>query len=194
MVRHSLSRRAFLGASAAALAAGSVQAADTPKKLVMLAGKASHGPGQHEFNAGVHLLKKCLEKFPGLEVASYTNGWPDNDKAFENASAILSFADGGGGHPLIQGDHLGIIGDLMQRGVGLMCAHYGVEVPKDKGGPQFLEWIGGYYEHMWSCNPMWSPEFTTFPEHPITRGVKPFSVKDEGYFNMRFRPEMKGVT
>jgi hypothetical protein len=41
---------------------------------------------------------------------------------------------------------------------------------------------------------MWSPEFKEFPEHPITRGVKPFSVRDEWYFNMRFRPEMKGVT
>lgn len=194
MVPSNLSRRAFLGTAAASACSLALAKAEAPKKLVMLAGKPSHGPGQHEFNAGVHLLKKCLEKFPGLEVASYTNGWPDNDKAFEGASGVLSFADGGGGHPLIQGDHLGIIGDLMKRGVGLMCAHYGVEVPKDKGGPQFLEWIGGYYEHMWSCNPMWSPDFTAFPEHPITRGVKPFSVKDEWYFNMRFRPEMKGVT
>ena len=54
-------------------------------------------------------------------------------------------------------------------------AHFGVEVTKDLGGKEFQDWIGGYYEHMWSCNPMWSPEFTDFPEHPITRGVKPFS-------------------
>jgi len=26
------------------------------------------------------------------------------------------------------------------------------------------------------------------------RGVKPFEIKDEWYFNMRFRPEMEGVT
>jgi len=32
------------------------------------------------------------------------------------------------------------------------------------------------------------------PEHPITRGVKPFEIKDEWYFNIRFRPELKGVT
>jgi hypothetical protein len=82
----------------------------------------------------------------------------------------------------------------MGRGVGLMCAHYGVEVPKDKGGKQFQDWIGGYYEHMWSCNPMWSPEFKEFPTHSITRGVQPFAVRDEWYFNMRFRPDMKGVT
>jgi hypothetical protein len=189
-----LSRRAFLGTAAASVGALSVRAAEVPKKLVMLAGKPSHGPGAHEFNAGVHVLRKSLQKFPGLEVVSYANGWPNEDKAFDGVSGILCYADGGGGHPLVQGDHLAIIGDLMKRGVGLMCAHYGVEVLKDKGGQQFLEWIGGYYEHLYSCNPMWSPEFDKFPEHPITRGVKPFSVKDEWYFNMRFRPEMKGVT
>ena len=32
------------------------------------------------------------------------------------------------------------------------------------------------------------------PDHPITRGVKPFAVEDEWYYNMRFRPEMKGIT
>ena len=72
--------------------------------------------------------------------------------------------------------------------------HYGVEIPRTNGGPEFLEWIGGYYEHQFSVNPMWSPDFQKFPDHPITRGVKPFQNNDEWYFNMRFRDEKKGIT
>lgn len=189
----SLTRRTFLGA-AAALAAGPALAAEGKKKLVLLAGKPSHGPMEHEFNAGVLLLNKCLQRVPGLEVSHHKNGWPDSEKAFEGAAGIFLFADGGGGHPFIQGDRLRLIGDFMRRGVGLMCAHFAVEVPKDKGSKEFQEWLGGHYEHLWSCNPMWSPKFEELPEHPITRGVKPFSVRDEWYFNMRFRPEMKGIT
>jgi hypothetical protein len=75
-----------------------------------------------------------------------------------------------------------------------MCAHYAVEVPKDDAGQEFQDWIGGYYEHQFSCNPLWEPEYKTFPDHPVARGVKPFKAKDEWYFNIRFRPEMKGVT
>ena len=78
--------------------------------------------------------------------------------------------------------------------MGLACLHYAVEVPKGKPGDKFLDWIGGYYETGYSTNPHWVAEFKSMPEHPITRGVKPFSIKDEWYFNMRFRPEMKGVT
>jgi hypothetical protein len=193
----SITRRTFLGASAAAvgtLAVGPAGAADSKKKLVMLAGKPSHGPMEHEFNAGVLLLAKCLADVPGLEVAHYKGGWPESEKAFEGASGILLYADGGNGHPFIQGDHLSIIGDCMRRGVGLMCAHFAVEVPKEKAGKEFQEWIGGYYEDKWSCNPMWAPGFQEFPKHPITRGVTPFTIRDEWYFNMRFRPDMKGVT
>lgn len=32
------------------------------KKVVMVAGTPSHGPGEHEFNAGTLLLKKCLDE------------------------------------------------------------------------------------------------------------------------------------
>jgi hypothetical protein len=190
-----LSRRSFLGVSAATVGSLSLPtfAADRPKKLVLLAGKPSHGPLEHEFNAGTLLLRKCLAGVPGLEVVHHKNGWPEDASSFADAAGILLFADGGGGHPFLQGDHLKVIGDFMNRGVGLMCVHYAVEVPKEKAGPQFQDWIGGYYEHMYSCNPMWTPEFTELPTHEITRGVKPFSIRDEWYFNMRFREGMKGV-
>jgi type 1 glutamine amidotransferase len=81
----------------------------------------------------------------------------------------------------------------LYKGVGLGCAHFAVEVPADRGGQEFKDWIGGHYEHAFSCNPIWVPEFTSFPDHPISRGVKPFAVKDEWYFNMRFRADLAGV-
>ena len=55
------------------------------------------------------------------------------------------------------------------------------------------EWIGGYYEDHYSCNPMWTPDYRSFPNHPIARGVRPFSIRDEWYFNMRWRPDTNGL-
>jgi hypothetical protein len=188
-----LTRRAFLGVAAAATL-GFAARAETKRKLVLLAGSPSHGPGEHEFHAGTMLLQKCLKGVDGLDVSVHANGWPKNDGVLDDADAILMYCDGGGGHPAVQGKRLEKLGGLMKKGVGLMCAHYGVEVEKDRGGPQFQDWIGGYYEHMYSCNPMWEPDFKEFPDHPVCRGVKPFQVRDEWYFNMRFRPEAKGVT
>jgi len=193
-----LSRRDFLAAGAVAAAGGLspllARAEEKPKKLVLIAGTPSHQPGDHEFNAGVLLLDKCLKGVKGLETTVFKNGYPKDDSALDTADGILCYADGGAGHPLVREKRLERIGKLMAKGVGLMCAHFGVEVPKDLGGPEFKDWIGGYYEHMYSCNPMWSPEFKEFPTHPIANGVKPFTIRDEWYFNMRFRDDMKGVT
>jgi type 1 glutamine amidotransferase len=164
------------------------------KKIVFIAGRPSHGPGDHEHRAGCLLLQKCLSGIPGVTSVVYSNGWPTEPNAFDGASAIVIFSDGGGGHPAIQGNRLQILGDLMKKGVGLGCIHYAVEVPKDRGGKEFLEWIGGYFETDWSVNPFWEANFTKFPDHPVTRGVKPFKMVDEWYYHMRFQEGMKGVT
>ncbi|MBI3877976.1 MAG: ThuA domain-containing protein [Verrucomicrobia bacterium] len=164
------------------------------KKILLISGKPSHGPGDHEFHAGCLLLKKCLDGVPGIHAEVHDMGWPKDDAAFDGADAVLIYADGGGGHPAIKPDHLALLNGLAKKGVGLGFAHYGVEVPAGEPGAAFQEWIGGYYEHQFSCNPMWKPEFNTFPDHPVTRGVKPFALVDEWYINMRFREDMKGIT
>jgi hypothetical protein len=166
----------------------------TDKKIVLIAGTPSHGPGEHEFNAGVLLLKKCLDKVNGLKAQTHLNGWPKEPKAFEGADAVVIFCDGGGAHLALGDNHLKELGMLMKKGVGLACIHYAVEVPKDKGGQEFLQWIGGYFETHWSVNPTWEADFNQMPKHAITRGVKPFKIYDEWYFHMRFPEGMKNVT
>ncbi len=159
------------------------------KKIVLVAGKPSHGPGAHEFNAGTLLLKSCLDKVPGITVVVYTNGWPADKDAFKDADAVVLYMDGGDHHPAIQDKHLDQLHEVMKRGAGLACIHFAVEVPKDKGGYEFLNWIGGYFETYWSVNPTWEADFKELPKHPITRGVKPFKILDEWYYHMRFQEE-----
>jgi type 1 glutamine amidotransferase len=164
------------------------------KKIVFIAGKPSHGPGEHEHRAGLLLFQKCLADFPGVQVEVCSNGWPADDAVFTGAAAVVIYSDGGDGHPALQGDHLKTLGALMDKGVGLACIHYAVEPTQEKGQKEFLNWIGGCFEINRSVNPVWEADFKSLPEHPITRGVKPFEIKDEWYFNMRFQDGMKGVT
>ena len=166
------------------------------KKLVMIAGKPSHPAGMHEFNAGCLLLKKCLSGVEGLEVEVYPNHWVPDDKILETADAVVIYADGGSGHPaLVSAEKTAAIQKLVDRGAGLMMMHYAVQCA-DKGdsGDAFREWIGGAYEAGFSCNPIWDADYEKFPEHPIASGIKPFKIKDEWYFSIRFPEGNKGVT
>ena len=187
---YSAAKKALLGATLLLGGLGSGIAAD--KTILLIAGRPSHGPGDHEFRAGSLLLQKCLNEVKGIKAEVHDFGWPKNDAAFEGIDAVLIYADGGGGHPAIQKDRAKLINGLAKKGIGIGCAHYGVEVPKGDPGKYMQDWIGGYYEHAYSVNPMWAPDFKTFPKHPIARGVKPFKVVDEWYFNMRFRTDGVG--
>lgn len=167
--------------------------ATAKKKVVFVAGKPSHGYGAHEHNAGCLLLAKELQAaMPEIECVVHQNGWPSDTSIFDGASTIVMYCDGGGGHMV--NPHLEFVDTLAKKGVGIVCVHYGVEVPKGASGQKFLEWIGGYFETDWSVNPHWTAKYEKFPDHPISRGVKPFEINDEWYYHMRFREEMKGVT
>ena len=185
-------RSTFVRLMLSSFAAGPValQAAShrhAPKKLVIIAGKPSHPPLMHEFRAGTILLEKRLQHVTDLQVERHEMGWVKDEATFDDAAAVVIFSDGGAGHPAIQENRLQLFEKLIARGVGFGCMHFGVEVPKDRGGAEFKRWIGGHYEHQWSCNPIWDARFESFPEHPISRGVKPFEIRDEWYFNMRFQ-------
>lgn len=164
------------------------------KKVVLIAGPASHGHGEHEHRAGSMLLARVLnESSPAKIYATvYSNGWPKDPTALANADALVMYCDGGGGHMV--NPHLAEVEALHQRGGGIGCLHYAVEIPKGAGGDAFLKWIGGYFEENWSVNPHWEADFKEFPAHPVSSGVKPFKMSDEWYFHMRFRDQMQGLT
>lgn len=163
------------------------------KKILLIAGPMTHGPGDHEFRAGCLILQKRLNDIPGISAEVHSNGWPQSDVAFEGADAVFIYSDGGGGHPAIQGERPKLIDALMGKGVGFGFVHYAVEVPTGEHGKRMQDWIGGYYEHEYSVNPFWAPDFKNYPTHPITNGVQPFQLTDEWYFNMRFREDNVGI-
>ncbi len=136
---------------------------------------------------------KMLQQTPGVFPVMARDGWPKNPKTFENASAVVFYMDGGGGHPILHKEHKEVVQKLIDDHVGFVNLHYAVEYPKSQSDHVF-KWLGGYYETNFSTNPHWDADFTSLPKHAITRGVKPFKIRDEWYFNIRFKPESKDVT
>ncbi|HVR73173.1 MAG TPA: family 16 glycoside hydrolase [Planctomycetota bacterium] len=168
---------------------------ESAKKVVFVAGHASHGFGAHDHKAGCYLLKNRLEESGlGILGAVYHPDWPADPTFLDNANALVIYSDGGGGaHPINK--HVDEVMPLAKKGLGLGFIHYAVEVEKGKVGDAMLEWTGGYFEMHRSVNPHWTiKDAVLAKDHPITRGVKPYSINDEWYFFMRFPEKMEGVT
>lgn len=167
------------------------------KKIVLVAGRPSHGFGAHEHNAGMRLIGKALnESGLGINAVVVESGWPSDASVFDGAAAVIMYCDGGNGHMALP--KLKEIDALNEKGVGIGALHYGVEPGDGKKQPdgraEFLKWMGGYFETFYSVNPHWKAYYSNLPKHPVSNGVKPFFTQDEWYYHMRFRENMEGVT
>ena len=164
------------------------------KQVLFLAGKKSHGYGAHEHNAGCQLLARSLHE-SGTDVIAHVateSAWPEPWAGYDQPDSVVLYCDGFKRH--MAKDHQDKIQRLTEAGVGVACLHFAVEVHPDELAQEFLDWIGGYFEVGWSVNPFWRATFEALPDHPITRGVQPFTMREEWYYHMRFQPEMEGVT
>src|SRR5262245_16485214 len=133
------------------------------KKIVLVAGRASHGPGDHEFFAGCALLMKMLQQTPGVFPVMARDGWPKKPETFDNATSVVFYMDGGGRHPILDMGHKEVVQKLIDNKVGFVNLHYAVEYPKSQS-EHIFHWLGGYYETGFSANPHWDADFKAMPE------------------------------
>ncbi len=175
------------------------------KKIVLIAGKKTHGPGEHEYVKTVNLLKVMLDHAPnlkGVKTEIHYDGWPADPTTLNDANVILIYADGTDDKedhdPLFVGDHWSVIEKQMKRGCGLMVLHYSTFAPK-RYGSQFMELVGGYFDYEngkpgVSGRDAWYSDIKTetamvrpVATHPIAQGLTPFELHEEFYFKMHFQ-------
>ena len=171
------------------------------KKIIFIAGKKSHGSGHHEYEAGNAFFAQCFGNRYRVEL--HKNGWVSDEKTLDDAATVVLFSDGSNGtnpagNPLTTGNRLEVLNKHMKRGCGLVVIHYSTFIPKAKGGDQYLEWLGGFYDYesgpdnkgkkWWSALDTFESQVNPAQKkHPILRGVRGFKLRDEYYFDMRFR-------
>jgi type 1 glutamine amidotransferase len=186
-----------------------------PKKVVLIAGKKSHGPegnGIHDYNWSAKLLKVALDRSnvkDHVRVEIHLNGWPADDRALAGAATIMVISDGRDGDKFSEALHLetkervATVQKLMDGGCGLVLLHFSTFAP-DAYARQCFEWTGGYFDWETDGKAQWYSAITTLKdadvqlvapaEHPIVRGVKPFKLREEFYYNIRFDPADRSVT
>jgi type 1 glutamine amidotransferase len=189
------------------LASASAEA-PKPKKIVLIAGKKSHGPvgnGMHDYGWSVQLLKVMLDNSnvkDRVQVEIHLEGWPKDPRTLEDADTIMIISDGRDGDQFEEAPHLAsaervrFIGKQMQRGCGFLTFHFSTFAP-EKYRDQVLDWCGGYFQWETDGKRQWYSAIQTLEtevqlgaaDHPISRGLKPFKIRDEFYYNIRFKPK-----
>jgi type 1 glutamine amidotransferase len=183
-----------------------------PRRIVFIAGPITGHPKEaHEYEKSVILLKHLLDTSPNLkniETEAHFKGWPEDPSTLDNADTIVMISDGCDrketDHPLYVGDRWQVIEKQMKRGCGFVQFHWTTFNPS-RFHDKITEWSGGYFDYETGTAPnKWSSAIQTWtgpvtlgtPQHPIARGVKPFQVQEEFYYQIRFRendPRLKPI-
>jgi hypothetical protein len=163
-------------------------------KIVLIAGDAGvHPPGDHEHFAGCALFYRMLKQNPGVSPVMVRDGWPKHpEETFKNARAVVFYMDGGGKQTTIA--HSVEIDKLVAAGVGIVHVHQCIDYPPDMVA-HARGWLGGAYHPGYGLRGHWDATFDTFVDHPVTRGVEPFKLVNEGFiYKLTWIGQMKGVT
>ncbi len=184
------------------LASFSMQAAEIPleelpsdpklAKIVLIAGSNAFKPGEHEYVAGCSVLYDLLKQNPGVAPVLAVD-WPKKAETLAGAKAVVFFFDGAEKSLLLKEDHLAQIQKLADAGAGLVLFHQVIDFPKDLGD-RARALSGAAWEKGPSQRAHWVTEFKDFPKHAIFNGVSSFKIDDGWLFQLRFVPELKGVS
>jgi trehalose utilization protein len=161
-------------------------------KIVLVAGSNAFKAGEHEYVGGCAVLMDLLRQTPGVFPVLALD-WPKNAETFAGARAVVFFFDGGDKHGVLKDDRVTQVQKLADAGAGLVQLHQAIDYPKDLGD-RARGWSGAAWEKGYSQRAHWVYEFKAFPDHPIARGVKPFTIDDGWLYKLRFVPDKKGVT
>jgi type 1 glutamine amidotransferase len=204
-------------AVACVIACGVAAAAQRPdtrpaagKKIVFLAGPKDHGAeGRHEYEKDLRALASALTSAPNLKGVTtefYVGKAPRDPAVYADAAAIViessSDRDERETHPLFPPEQqttnrtydpatlefLKMLDGRMRSGMGIAILHYAKWVEHWVARRYYLDWTGGLWVQGGSRNPVdqWRMTPKT-PEHPILRGVKEWSYRDE-VFSRFFLP------
>lgn len=173
-----------------------------PGRVLIVVGPSTHPPGSHEVAAGGRLMRHCLEHMenvPGVK-ADVVSEWPS--QVLRDAAATVVFIGDTfpAGRLPDPAQNLADLDAMMQRGCGIVCVHYatgllGEDVAQDGDHP-LLRWLGGYFAnrscpHHESIAKIFDAATITpaAPRHPIARGWKEFTLRDEPYIHNYFGKE-----
>jgi len=187
-------RRSLLAASFLLFSVSTVCAGEEPKRVLLLAGKDSHGYGAHHHMAGIKVLAKCLEGVPGLKTSIHMadGKWPQGPELIRGADGVVLFMDKGMHWEQADPERQAALEDLMARGGGFIALHWAVGGQDAKLIPFHLRLVGGChggpdrkYTHAETMLNVASPT------HPILCGIEDFRIKDEFYYQLKWAKEGK---
>lgn len=164
--------------------------------IVLLAGavRVPDRVGHHDYLAGCALLASLLEQTAGVRAVVVRDGWPEDERIFSAARALVIYSGGGRKLAFLRSpQRIERLQQMIDQRCGLVMIHQAVSCPPEFA-PRATSWIGGAHVAGQSARGHWTTRHGGFPAHPATRGVEAWTIRDGWLNQIRFAEGMRGVT
>jgi hypothetical protein len=180
-----------LAAVGSLLAAGTPGNGEPPRKLLLVGqGPDGHPPATHEYLAGLRVLAKCLEPVAGLEVVTVRadEPWKEGPELLDRADGAVLFLSEGARWMQADRRRQQALARLAGRKAGVVALHWALGTREAGPVEGCLALVGGC--HGGPDRKFQVLETEARPaDHPAAAGLRPFKVKDEFYYRLKFTPE-----
>jgi len=161
-------------------------------KRVLLIGQGPDGHpwNSHEYMAGQRILASCLQPVKDLQVivVKADGEWKKGPELLDGADVAVLFVSQGARWIRRDKRRLAAFQRLAKRGGGLVALHWGMGTKDAKNIADFVELFGATHG---GPDRKYKVVTATIeiaaPKHPIMRGVKPVTVKEEFYYKLKLR-------
>jgi type 1 glutamine amidotransferase len=181
-------KRAFVIGALILLCAGQLSAG-MPKRLLLLAqGPDGHPPQTHEYVLGLQTLQKALEKTPDLQVTLVRadEPWREGPELLAKADGVVVFLSEGAKWLQNNPERLKAFQELARRKGGLAVLHWGMGTKDARNSDAFAQLFGGCHGGPERKYKVVDTLASAAPNHPVTRGLGSFKVRDEFYYALKW--------
>ena len=179
-------------------------AADKPLRVLLLwHSPDGHPRTTHEYRAGMRIIAGQLQRQRGIQslLVHANDPWPRGPELLDGADAAVLFVSEGAKWVSGNPKRLAAFQRLAARGGGLTGLHWGIGTRKAEPIPAFLSLLGGchggpdrkYTVVTARATPV-APTSASTKLHPVLNGIKPFEVKDEFYYKLKFAGGLPRIT
>lgn len=160
-----------------------------PKTLLLLGqGPDGHKPTTHEYMAGVRLVSALLSNRPDVrvDVAKADEPWREGPALIDSADGVFVFLSQGAHWIHQDPKRLAALKRLAQRGGGFVGLHWGIGTRKAEDIEEYVKMFGGCHGGPDRKYKVLVANAAVVGEHPVTKGIDGFNVREEFYYKLKF--------
>lgn len=156
--------------------------------LIVSQGPDGHPWNTHEFRAGARILKRMLEVHPhvAVRIVDVDESPKELDGAIDQADGVVLLVSQGARWVAHPPERKAALERLAERGGGITALHWAVGTREEEFidfGKRLWGGVHGGPDRRYTVE---TKEMIPNAEHPITRGLKPLTIRDEWYHHLKF--------